>query len=193
MSDKLVKDIIKVMVDKKELFTSVDVANIVKSQGEWIRNSEVSFIMKEIFQNDYDDYIRSQIEVKKAEGNNEFVKAWLYHPKNTDPKSYKNVEGKPIDPDEFKKILDDINSMEDDEIEIELELDLDDTKPKKKVTSKKKEKAKTVKKDDNSEENKKEKSESVTDVKDDKKDDKKDTKPSFSKSSRDYSKFKFLK
>ena len=186
MTDNLVKDIIKDiikdMVDEKELFTSIDVSNIVKSQGVWMRNRHVSFLIKDIFKTEYDDYISTQIKVKSAENNNLFINAWLYHHKNSDPTKYTNNAGKPITPSEFKQIVSDINEMENDSIELDVEINLN-KEPKKTVSVEKiKDNEDCISQLDD------ETTTKSIDIKDDI-----EIKPKFSKSSRNYSNFKFVK
>lgn len=83
-------------------FTSVDISNDFKRSGDWIRNSEVSTILKDIINKTKSDYIMSNIKVKRAEDNNE-VTAILYHLRTKSSQEYTNLEGKPMKPEDIIK------------------------------------------------------------------------------------------
>lgn len=100
MISKIVRNLIKEKVKKKEMFTSLDVANEIKNSGVWISNKEVSIQLKELFASNYTRYTTSVIKVTRTEDSQE-VDATLYHNKNSDINDYSNKNGKAISPNDF--------------------------------------------------------------------------------------------
>jgi len=88
-------------IKEDRMFTSVDIANEVKSEGLWVRNREVrdwlleNFTDKDLFGN----YTISQIYVCNGSS-----VASLYHPALSDPNDYLERNQKPLTPDEVKTI-----------------------------------------------------------------------------------------
>lgn len=88
-------------IKKEQMFTSVDIANAVKSEGLWVRNREVRDWLLENFsdKNIFGDYIISQIYVCNGSS-----VASLYHPALSDPNNYLERDQVPLTPDEVKAI-----------------------------------------------------------------------------------------
>ncbi len=97
-----IEKIVNGYLDSELSFTSVDISNDFKKSGDWVRNSEVSTILKDIINKTKSDYIMSNIKVKRAEDNNE-VTAILYHLRTKSPQEYTNLEGKPMKPEDIIK------------------------------------------------------------------------------------------
>jgi hypothetical protein len=88
-------------IKEDKMFTSVDVANAVKSEGLWVRNREVRDWLLENFsdKNLFGDYAISQIYVCNGSS-----VASLYHPALSDPNDYLERNQQPLTPDEVKAI-----------------------------------------------------------------------------------------
>lgn len=98
--NKIIKEIINKKIEKKEMFTSLDITNELKKQGIWIKNSVVSKKLKEIFKNKKKKYMTTLISVS-LKGESDENNALLYHHKKDNIKKYKNKEGKIITKEEF--------------------------------------------------------------------------------------------
>ncbi len=83
-------------VTKDEAFTSVDIANAIKTTGVWIRNREVAAWLRSDFQSD--DYETSRIDVGGGRQAN------LYHPDFFDASNYDGQNQKAMNPDDFKAL-----------------------------------------------------------------------------------------
>jgi len=120
-------------IKEDKMFTSVDIANAVKSEGLWVRNTEVRDWLQENFSNKtlFGTYVISQISVCNGSS-----MASLYHPALLNPSDYVDRDQRPLTPDEVRaiakakvgtikdsavpdlnKILDKSNDTEDDEDE----------------------------------------------------------------------------
>lgn len=88
-------------INDEELFTSVDIANAVKSDGLWVRNREVRDWLKENFGNKtiFKNYTTTQIKVCKGSS-----AATLYHPDNVNADAYLETDQHTLTPDEVKAI-----------------------------------------------------------------------------------------
>lgn len=88
-------------INDEMLFTSVDIANAVKSDGLWVRNREVRDWLHENFSNKtiFKNYITTQITVCKGSS-----AATLYHPDDVDADAYIETDQQPLTPDEVKAI-----------------------------------------------------------------------------------------
>lgn len=96
-----VEKVVKEFVGDNKLFTSVDVANQVKSDGKWISNKAVSQELNYIFNSDeYPDYKITSIQVERAEDQVK-VTALLYLPSSSLESEYTNIKAKPITPKDF--------------------------------------------------------------------------------------------
>jgi len=86
-------------VSRQEAFTSVDIANAIKRDGTWIRNSDIA----EWLRNNFfaTDYTNSLITVGVG---NDSMRALLYHHDTYDSAHYDKVDQQAITPDEFNKI-----------------------------------------------------------------------------------------
>lgn len=88
-------------IKMEKMFTSVDIANAIKNEGIWVRNSDVrewlheGFDQKDIF----GEYIISRITVCNGSSF-----ANLYHPKLLNPSMYLDRCQRPLTPDEVKAI-----------------------------------------------------------------------------------------
>jgi hypothetical protein len=102
MSNKqLVKKIVDKYVEDKKAFTSLDISNDAKTNGDWIRNSQDSHELKLLFRaNTYIDYKVTEIDVVRKEDGS-IVTAILYLPENSCETDYTNISGSPITPDDF--------------------------------------------------------------------------------------------
>jgi hypothetical protein len=74
------------------LFTSVDIANSIKSDGTWVRNSEVASWLRSNALNNTPSYTSTKITVS----NNK--EATLYYPSNLNPDSYTNRDQEALSP-----------------------------------------------------------------------------------------------
>jgi len=88
-------------IKEDKMFTSVDIANAVKAEGLWVRNSEVRDWLQENFKDKIflEGYIISQIPVCNGKS-----VASLYHPVLLNPNSYMDRDQRPLTPDEVKAI-----------------------------------------------------------------------------------------
>lgn len=99
--NQLVQDTVEEFIKDDKLFTSVDIANKIKEDGEWISNKVVSQEISSLFRNNcYNKYRVSSIKVKRAE-DNVMVNAILYLPVNSNESDYLNTSAKPMTPDDF--------------------------------------------------------------------------------------------
>lgn len=73
----LIQTKVEEYVSKEEMFTSVDISNAIKEDGEWISNRDVRDWLKSNFHSDpiFSNYCRTGISVC-----NDSVAATLYHP-----------------------------------------------------------------------------------------------------------------
>ena len=98
----IIEKTIDEFVDAGILFTSVDIANKIKSEGTWVKNRDVSAYLKNAFAtNQYITYKVSKISVKRTE-DDKLVDAFLYHPINKDPSEYKNTDLKALSPSDVQ-------------------------------------------------------------------------------------------
>jgi hypothetical protein len=88
-------------IKEERMFTSVDIANAVKSEGLWVHNREVRDWLLENFSDKtiFGDYIISQIFVCNGSS-----VASLYHSGLSDPNDYMERNQAPLTPDEVKAI-----------------------------------------------------------------------------------------
>lgn len=98
MSIQVVEQKVKDMVNKQELFTSVDVANAVKKDGVWVRNKNVAKLLRN-FDFDSVSYEKSVIDVDGGR------KATVYYPSFSDPDHYTDRSQKALTPDDVKANL----------------------------------------------------------------------------------------
>jgi len=93
----IIKSMVDVFVKAKKLFTSVDIANAIKTNGTWVRNSAVASWLRNEF--DESTYTTSMISVNY--GN---IRASLYYPLHENPGNYANSNLEAIDPFKFKDV-----------------------------------------------------------------------------------------
>lgn len=93
---QVISDKVNAFVKDKMLFTSVDVANSIKEDGTWLRNSEAAYWLRTVF--DEGTYTSEQIDV----GNG--LVANLYLPVGSSSANYTGAGRKAITPDEFAKM-----------------------------------------------------------------------------------------
>lgn len=88
-------------IKEDKMFTSVDIANAVKLEGLWVRNTEVRDWLQENFGNKalFGTYVISQISVCNGSS-----MASLYHPALLNPSDYVDRNQRPLTPDEVKAI-----------------------------------------------------------------------------------------
>lgn len=88
-------------VARKVMFTSVDISNAIKTDGVWVRNSEVRSWLRANSKDPsiFDGYAASTIMV--CGGNTE---ATLYHPSLDNPDDYSERNQQPLTPDAVKAI-----------------------------------------------------------------------------------------
>lgn len=89
INNDLVKKEIEILVNKEEMFTSVDISNEIKKKGIWLSNTETSNIMKDLFNIDsiFDSYANKRLVISDGKGTN--VNAIVYYPSDKDPINYK--------------------------------------------------------------------------------------------------------
>jgi hypothetical protein len=99
--DATIKQKVQEFVDRKEMFTSVDISNAIKKDGIWIRNAEVRNWLRANSRdpNVFDGYSSSAISV--CGGNTD---ATLYHPSLGDPDDYQARDQQPLTPYDVKAI-----------------------------------------------------------------------------------------
>jgi hypothetical protein len=88
-------------INKEEMFTSVDISNAIKGDGEWVQNREVRDWLKSNFTNDsmFADYNRMSITVCK-----DSVAATLYLPAYKNPDDYEPRNQHALTPSEVESI-----------------------------------------------------------------------------------------
>jgi DNA-binding CsgD family transcriptional regulator len=105
MNTQIITDVVVEFIKQDKLFTSVDIANEIKTRGEWVRNSEVaSFLRNKVIslaQQHGLDYEMVPISVSTPTG---FAHANVYFMTGDDPYSYTNTTQKAMTPDEFLKL-----------------------------------------------------------------------------------------
>jgi hypothetical protein len=99
----LIKAKIELFVNDQKMFTSINVANAIKKDGTWIRNSVVAEWLRENFElvneNLGDSYLISQIPVR-----NGTLTANLYYPFFADTNNFNDRDAEAMTPDEFSKL-----------------------------------------------------------------------------------------
>ena len=102
MSKQIVEEKVYGFVATGEAFTSVDVANAIKRDGEWVRNREVaSWLRSDFLQSPTvanGDYVQTMIDVGQG------YRANLYHPFHFDVTNYAGKNQKALNPDEFNAL-----------------------------------------------------------------------------------------
>lgn len=113
-----IKDVVDEFVKDSKLFTSVDISNKIKDDGEWISNRAVSQEISYLFKSgEYPDYKVSSVQVERAE-DKVMVRAILYMPDQALESDYKNITAKPMTPKDF-----DFNHTE---IDLDLDVEIND-------------------------------------------------------------------
>jgi hypothetical protein len=99
----IIESTVSEFVKAKKLFTSVDIANAIKSNGTWVRNNVVADWLRKEFtnfmSNQVSDYTTTVITVNYGSD-----RAALYHPLYESPMNYMNSNLEAIDPFKFKDI-----------------------------------------------------------------------------------------
>lgn len=88
-------------IKAEKLFTSVDIANAIKNDGIWIRNTEVRNWIQSNFNDKmlFGDYVLTPIHVCNGTS-----LASLYHPALSDPNDYTDRDQRSLTPDDVKAI-----------------------------------------------------------------------------------------
>jgi hypothetical protein len=99
--DVTIRAKIQELVNKEEMFTSVDIANAIKRDGIWIRNREIRNWLHANANDQalFGDYVHTNIDV--CGGN---AQATLYHPTLKNPDDYTARDQVSLTPDEVKDI-----------------------------------------------------------------------------------------
>ena len=99
--EALIQAKVEEFISGDKLFTSVDVANAIKSDGEWIRNRVVrDWLLENITTNDiFSGYTKTRINV-----NGGTHQATLYLPTWADADIYDKTDQRVLTPDEVKSI-----------------------------------------------------------------------------------------
>jgi|GEM_PF-7037376 len=101
-NDDIIKQKVKHFICKQLLFTSINIANSIKSDGLWIKNSDVASWLRNEFHNvnneTGDNYLTDFISVNGSR------KAILYFPFFSNADDYKDRNLQAISPDEFQKM-----------------------------------------------------------------------------------------
>lgn len=96
----LIEQKVRDFVSQQTMFTSVDIANAIKTDGIWINNSTVASWLRNNFdivnQSTGDNYCIKLIDVA-----NNTHRAYLYYPFFCTPDSYANKDAVAITPDQF--------------------------------------------------------------------------------------------
>ena len=100
--DQTISDKVYEAVGKGEMFTSVDIANAIKTDGTWVRNSEVAHWLRN-WHTFNDGYTVTRIPVTAAD-TQQTVSANLYLPQGEDSANYVKVTQPAMTPDEFKAL-----------------------------------------------------------------------------------------
>lgn len=85
MSDTIIEAKFLEFVNKDSMFTSVDIANAIKKDGNWVRNSEVAKWLRSNALSVAPNYLAAKINV----ANNQH-RASLYYPSMNNPDDYKD-------------------------------------------------------------------------------------------------------
>jgi hypothetical protein len=96
----LIKAKVDEFVSKSKSFTSVHIANAIKTDGHWVKNSDVASWLRDNYSN-IPGYIQSSILVSGSGGPG---RANLYHPICDDPSMFTDTSISAMTPDEFKRI-----------------------------------------------------------------------------------------
>lgn len=99
--DATIQEVVESAVKSEKMFTSVDIANIIKNKGIWVRNREVRDWVRHAFSDNsrFPDYMVSDILVC-----NDTTLTRLYHPVWEDPNNYTDRDQRAITPKEVKDI-----------------------------------------------------------------------------------------
>lgn len=88
-------------VSNQKMFTSVHVANAIKTDGHWVKNSDVACWLRDNLNFIAPHYMSTAIAVSGAAGSG---RANLYHPSASDPSTFTDTNLDAMTPDEFKRI-----------------------------------------------------------------------------------------
>ena len=103
MSSKI-EAVVNEFVNQDKMFTSVDIANVVKERGTWIRNREVAaFLHQNVSLISNGSYTEVLIQVNRTE-DGRLVPATLYLPVSADPSDYDATAQKVIGWDDFNQM-----------------------------------------------------------------------------------------
>jgi DNA-binding CsgD family transcriptional regulator len=105
MNTSIIENVVSEFIQKGQLFTSIDIANEVKTRGEWIRNTEVAgFLRKNVIslaRQQNLDYEMVQVSVSTSTGS---AQANVYFMSGDDPHSYTNTTQTAMTPAEFLQL-----------------------------------------------------------------------------------------
>jgi len=88
-------------ISNKKMFTSVHVANAIKTDGHWVKNSDVAEWLRGNMHMLAPHYQKTSIAVSGAAGPG---RASLYHASVDDPTTFTDTQINAMTPDEFKRI-----------------------------------------------------------------------------------------
>jgi hypothetical protein len=99
--DATIRVKVEEFIRAEKLFTSVDIANSIKMDGIWVRNTEVRHWLQNNFNDKllFGDYVLTPIHVCSGSS-----LASLYHPALSDPNSYLDRDQRSLTPDDVKAI-----------------------------------------------------------------------------------------
>lgn len=100
---EVIKAKVESFINDQKMFTSINIANAIKKDGIWIRNTVVAEWLRDNFQEVNEDlgdnYIVNLIFVK-----NNTLKANLYFPFFSDPDNFNDRDADALTPDDFFKL-----------------------------------------------------------------------------------------
>jgi len=99
--EKLIQNKVETFVKNEKMFTSVDIANAVKNDGEWVRNIEVASWLRENF---YKQDIFLEYRTEPIDVCNGSRSATLYLPEWADSDNYGNRDQTPLTPGDVNNI-----------------------------------------------------------------------------------------
>jgi hypothetical protein len=92
--------VLREFMDRKALFTSIDIANEVKRRGTWIPNRDVALYMRQAVPlASGGDYLMTLTTCLLKDGRS--VPAYVYHPVGTFATEYREIPQSAMSPQEF--------------------------------------------------------------------------------------------
>jgi hypothetical protein len=100
--DTIIEKKVQDFMNTQSMFTSVNVANAIKTDGAWVRNREVAEWLRNNFSNLNSQHNSDYMFVQISVGNGQ--QANLYLPVTADPNNYTDTNLEALTPDDFKKL-----------------------------------------------------------------------------------------